>query len=190
MIPTKKVITEARRCFESDMDRRATRAARILGQVDRASQDKIDADLRALPASDAAALVRRGVVAPRIRETACLIGETYHANVAPLYASSRARVAYGPGGVEDKSWPYKGSRKSFPAVWHDAGARWVIRDRAVVVELENSRGCPKSTIKLAQCSLPTLHVLQTWTTNGWIPNQLWSILTKSRYGMWFTRQWC
>lgn len=113
---SKKLRVEAQQCLAEDMNLRLDRAARKLGALSHGHQAALDREKQ---------------------ERACRIGEIWHAHVSRLYPSKRACVAYGHGGQKDRSWPYKGTMRSYPAIWHNAGAEWAGRGR---LRLEDSQG--------------------------------------------------
>lgn len=77
------------------------------------------------------------------RARAVALAEQYHREVARLYQSSRASVAYGRGGQEDTSREEysKGWHNRYgPARWRNAGARLDDEARPTCVIIENYRG--------------------------------------------------
>lgn len=68
------------------------------------------------------------------------MGYAYHDDVKPLFKSKYATIDYGRGGLEEKSFPYKGSYKSWAARWKNAGARLDNEDHPKFVILENYLG--------------------------------------------------
>jgi hypothetical protein len=78
---------------------------------------------------------------------ALAVAAIYDLTIHSLTRSSRATIRYGAGGVEQKDWPYRGSFKSYPAVWHDAGAR--IDYSAGEIVIENSGGREVCRVPLA-----------------------------------------
>jgi hypothetical protein len=156
---TKKLLTEARRMMADALDARAESNAAKLGHYDRATVEADTAADTLIGQPTADLLTRRGL--PRHNRTALAtaIGEAYHRNISPLYRSQRGGVDYGPGGNECKTWPYKGTQKRFPAVWHNAGARWATEhNKRPVLVLSDSKNNLVATIQLPR-SLRTIGLL-------------------------------
>jgi len=128
----KTMVLDARNFMILDFEARLDVAARRFRARTRAQEFARSPEGRAQ--------VRQG----RRQILAVLVGDAYHENIKALYVSKSAGVMYGKGGNEARDYPYGGKYKTYPAIWHNAGARW--EGRSVV--LENSRGAEVARVRV------------------------------------------